>query len=285
VTGLVREDGRVVGVRHTSGSGEVTERARVVVGADGMDSLVARAVGADAYAERPTLSCAYYTYWSGFTADYEIYTNGRRGVGVAPTHDGLVVIGVQWPRSEFDRVRRGVDESYLAAVRTAAPELADRVASGRREARFVGTGRLPNFFRQAYGPGWALVGDAGHHKDPVGGYGISDALAHAELLAHRLDEGLRGDRPVDEAVDEALAGYAEERDRDAMSRYEFNLEAAKFDPLPELLDVIRAVRDDQEQIDRFFGMIAGVLTPEEFFTPELIDRAVATSGALAAVAD
>jgi flavin-dependent dehydrogenase len=189
---------------------------------------------------------------------------------VVPTNEGQVMVGIQWPRAEFDTVRRDIERCYLDTLYATAPPLMDRIQAGTREARFVGTGRLPNFFRQAYGPGWALVGDAGYHKDPVGAYGISDALAHAELLAHRLDEGLRGDRPVDEA----LAEYAEERDRESMPRYQFNLEAAKFDPLPELLNVLRTVEGDQEYMDRFFGLLAGVLSMEQFFTEDLIDRAM-----------
>ncbi|MGA8113506.1 MAG: NAD(P)/FAD-dependent oxidoreductase [Actinocatenispora sp.] len=272
VTGLVEEDGRVTGVRISSGGVESVEHARVVIGADGLDSIVARTVGAGTYDEFPALSCAYFSYWSGLAApDYEISTNGNRGVGVAPSNDGLVVIGVQWPRAEFDRVRHDVENQYREAVRIASPDLADRLDEATREERFVGTGRLPNFYRQAYGPGWALVGDAGHHKDPVGGYGISDALAHAELLAARLDEALRGDRPMDEA----LAGYAEERDRESMSRYQFNLEAAKFDPLPELLNVLHVIEGDREQMQRFFGLVSGVLAMDQFFTDELIDKAMA----------
>jgi flavin-dependent dehydrogenase len=271
VTGLVEEDGRVVGVRARGDRhGEFTERARIVVGADGVDSIVARTVGARTYEEHPTLSCLYYTYWSGFAADYEIYVGGGHAVGVVPTNDDQVMVGIQWPRAEFDTVRRDVERCYLDTLFATAPPLADRIRAGTRRARFVGTGRLPNFFREATGPGWALVGDAGYHKDPVGAYGISDALAHAELLAARLDEALRGDRPMEAA----LAEYAEERDREAMARYQFNLEAAKFDPLPELLNILRAVRDDQTEIDRFLGLIAGVLTPQEFFTEELIDRVV-----------
>ena len=271
VTGLVEEDGRVAGVRiHRPGHGESVERARVVIGADGKDSLVARLVNAPAYEEHPTLSCTYYSYWSGFESDYEIYSNGNRGVGVSSTHDGLVVIGVLWPREEFHRVRLDVENEYLAAMRIAAPELADRVAGGKREERFVGTGRLPNFFRQPYGPGWALVGDAGHHKDPVGGYGISDAFAHAELLADRLDQVLRGEREMAEA----LAEYHEERDRESMARYQFNLEAAKLSPMAELLNVLRVVQGNQERVDGFLALMAGVYSTEQFFTEDLIAEAM-----------
>ncbi len=243
---------------------------------------MAQSVQARVYEDSPTLSCLYYTYWSGFSADYEIYVGGGHAVGVVPTNDEKVMVGIQWPRAEFDTVRHDVESQYLKTLYATAPALADRIRSGERTERFVGTGRLPNFYRQAYGPGWALVGDAGYHKDPVGAYGISDALAHAELLAGRLDGALHGER----TLDEALADYAEERDRESMPRYQFNLEAAKFDPMPELLDILRAVHGDQTQIDRFLGMIAGVLTLEEFFTEELIDRAAAPdSDTLAGVVD
>lgn len=273
VTELIFEDGQVIGVRgHSDRNGDFSELARVVVGADGVGSTVAKLVGAQKYEEVDTLSCLYYTYWSGFDADYEVYVDKRRAVGVVPTHDGLVMVGIQWPREEFDTVRRDIESAYLDALHVAAPGLAERVRQGKREARFVGTGRLPNFYRQASGRGWALVGDAGYHKDPVGAYGISDAIAHAELLAARLDEALRAER----TLADALSAYAAERDEESMPRYHFNLEAAKFDPPPELLDVLRAVQDDQEHVDRFFGLIAGVLRPEEFFTEELISRAVSS---------
>lgn len=269
VTGLLEEDGRVVGVRGRSESGvDFTERAAVVVGADGLDSVVARTVQASTYEDGETLCCLYYTYWSGVPADYEIYVGGRRAVGVVPTNDNCTMIGIEWPRDQFDLIRRDVEPAYLAALELAAPELAERVRAGQREARFVGTGRLPNFFRQACGPGWALVGDAGYHKDPVGAYGISDAIKHAEMLSKKLDSALSGQMPMDAA----LKAYAVERDEDAMPSYHFNLAAARLEPMPELLDVLRAVQDDQHEVDRFFGLVAGMYTTDDFFTPELLAR-------------
>jgi flavin-dependent dehydrogenase len=269
VHGLLEEDGRVVGVRGTSEAGaEFTERAAVVIGADGLDSIVARTVQASTYEDADTLCCLYYTYWSGFSADYEIYVGGRRAVGVVPTNDNCVLVGIEWPRDQFDLVRRDIEPAYLAALDVAAPGVAERVRAGQREARFVGTGRLPNFFRQACGPGWALVGDAGYHKDPVGAYGISDAIKHGEMLAENVGSALSGDL----SMDEALKIYAVQRDTDAMPSYHFNLAAARLEPMPELLDVLRVVQDDQNQVDRFFGLVAGMYTTDDFFTPELLAR-------------
>ena len=70
VESLVLEDGRVVGIRgHSKGGETVTEHARVVIGADGRYSLVADAVDAEEYHEKPQLQVSYYTYWSGLPMD------------------------------------------------------------------------------------------------------------------------------------------------------------------------------------------------------------------------
>jgi flavin-dependent dehydrogenase len=232
----------------------------VVVGADGLDSMVARRVGAGTYEQAETMCCIYYTYWAGLPADYEVFVDQQRLVGVVPTNDELTLVCVQWRRSEFDRVRRDVERSYFAAIEGTAAGIAERLREAQRAERFTGTGRLPNFFRTSAGPGWALVGDAGYHKDPIGANGISDAIAHAELLAGHLDRGLRGESDLDDAV----TRYAAERDRRALPHYYFNLRAATLEPAPELLDVLRAIRDEPEQVSRFFGMIAGLSTWEEF---------------------
>ncbi|NUQ95013.1 MAG: NAD(P)/FAD-dependent oxidoreductase [Streptomyces sp.] len=276
VTGLVRDaDGRVTGVRMTTSEGTAaTEHAKLVIGADGVRSTVAAHAEAAMYDEAPVLSCLYYSYWSGFTADYEVYVKDRQAIGVVPTNDDLVMVGIQWPREHFGDVKRDIEGFYLNAVRVAAPSLYERMMDGRREERFVGTGNIPNFFRQPHGPGWALVGDAGYHKDPVGAYGITDAIRHAEALASHVDDGLSGRVPLDTA----LASYGEQRDRDSYGMYQFNLEAARFDPAPELLDVLRVIKDDQKEVDRFFGLIAGILATDEFFRPELIQRAVIANG-------
>ncbi|QFU90561.1 NAD(P)/FAD-dependent oxidoreductase [Amycolatopsis sp. YIM 10] len=271
VTGLLRDGDRVCGIRARGREGEFTEKAPLVIGADGIDSVVAKEVGARSYEEVPTLCCLYYTYWSGFHADYEVYVDKRRAIGVVPTNEDNVMVGIQWPRAEFAEVRRDIAGAYLTALDQVAPSLAERVRAGTRNARFAGTGRLPNFFREASGPGWALVGDAGFHKDPIGAFGISDAVRHAELLAGHVQAAHATGGPLDVA----LSRYGVERDADAMPEYYFNLQAARLDALPELVDVLRVIRDDQDEVDRFFGLIAGMYTFDQFFTEELVERAAA----------
>jgi flavin-dependent dehydrogenase len=245
VDGLVTEDGRVTGIR----SRDRTERARIVIGADGMNSLVARGVGAEAYDEAGTLTCAYYTYWSGVEMPgAELYVRDGNAVIAAPTNDGLVVTIVFWPNEAFHRVRADVEGAFMAAL-DLAPGLAARVRAGERADRFRGTGRLPNFRRRPYGDGWALVGDAGYHKDPILAVGIGDAFRDAELLAEAIGTG-------------DLPGYERGRDERSAASYRQTLEfAALQPPPPPMQELLASLRDRPAERDRFFGTLAGTVTP------------------------
>ncbi len=143
----------------------MTEKARFVIGADGLHSLVACAVGASTYRERPTVACAYYTSWSGVSVSgAELYTRENRFIVAFPTNDNLVCNLIEWPKEDFPAVRADIEGQFLKALEL-APGLAERTRGGQRAGRFVGTAELPNFFRKPYGLGWALVGDAGYYKD------------------------------------------------------------------------------------------------------------------------
>ena len=273
VEDLLRADGgRVGGVGgRTTGGARAEERARVVVGADGMRSLVARTVGALEYDARPALTCAYYTYWSGVPVrSFEIYPRERWIVMAFPTNDGLVCTFCEWPREEFRSVRADVEGHFLKKLEL-VPKLARRLRGGKREANFMGTAVLPNFLRKPHGPGWALVGDAGHHKDPVGGLGIMDAFRDADLLADALDAGLSGRLPFDEA----LSGYEQSRNAATAHEYERNYQLARLQPLPdERRRLFAALRGNQEETNRFFGTIARTVPSQEFFSPENMRRII-----------
>jgi hypothetical protein len=111
-----------------------------------------------------------------------------------------------WPAARFDEFRRDVEGNFLRTLDTVG--LGERIRAGRRAERFRGTPDLPSYLRQPYGPGWALVGDAGLLMDPVTGQGISHAFRDAELLADAVADGLGGIRPLAEA----LRGYHRARD-------------------------------------------------------------------------
>ena len=271
VSALISGDGRITGIRgKAKGGQEVTEHARIVIGADGQHSLVARTVGAPTYEEKPALSCGYYSYFSGVDCDaLEVYVRERPSIIITfPTNFGLTCIAVQVPLSEFPAFRAGV-EDYFYSVLQMAPAFAERVRAGKREERFLGTADLPNFFRKPYGPGWALVGDAGYHKDPITARGISDAFRDAELLSDALDDTFSGRVPENRA----LAGYESKRNEAATPSYVEACAAASFGGIPpEALRLRAAIRGNQAQTDMFFGVNVGTVPREQFFTPENMSK-------------
>ncbi len=259
------EDGRVTGIRgRDKGGATVRETARLVVGADGKRSLVAGAVGAPTYREKPTLSMAFYTYWAGVEVKGgEIYGRDRRAVGVWPTNDGLVMTYIAWPIQEFQAFRSDIEGNFLRTLDLAGG-LGERVRAGERAERFRGSPDLPNFFRRPYGPGWALVGDAGLVMDPITGQGISDAFRDAELLAEAVGAGLGGGEPLARA----LAGYQRQRDSAVLPMYEHTTELASFGPpKPEEAVLFASLAGRQAEIDRFFGVITGAVPLRDYLSP------------------
>ena len=202
---LIWEGDRAVGARLEDGSGNfVEERAAVVVGADGIWSSVARAAGAAIDLHRDSLTCGYYAYWAGVPTDgVEFYVRHGRDILVFPTHDHQTCIWAGRSRDEWNMYRANVGGTYREVI-SLAPSLAKRLSTARQMSPFKGTSKLPNFYRQSFARGWALVGDAAYHRDPLTGMGIGDAFLGAQLLANAIVEGLGGDEAH---LDGALANY------------------------------------------------------------------------------
>ena len=268
---------RIAGIwgRDTRGGVNSAERACVTIGADGKNSLLARTVCAPFYEEVPTLTCWYFSYWSGVaTEGFELYVRNRRAIFSFLTNDNLFAIFIAWPINEFASVKADI-EGELMRVVDSIPGFAERVRSGRREERFYGSADLPNYLRRPFGPGWALVGDAGCHKDPLDGLGICDAFRDADFLAAALHEGLSGQS----SLDVALTRYELRRNEATLTDYRENIARARFDPIPtELLQLRMALRGNQEETNRFIMAREGMIPPEEFFNPENIQRILATAG-------
>jgi 2-polyprenyl-6-methoxyphenol hydroxylase-like FAD-dependent oxidoreductase len=269
------EDGRVVGIRgHSRGGGHVTERADVVVGADGWHSVVAEFGRPERYDEKPPLLATYYSYWSGLPLDgrFELYSLPLRGFGAAPTHDGLTMIVGGWPYAEFAANKQDV-EGHFSKMLELVPRFAERVRDARREARFAGAA-LPGYFRTPFGPGWALVGDAGYIKDAITAQGIGDAFRDAERCATALDEALTGARSFDEAMGE----YQRVRDAHVRAMYEFTCQVATMEPPPpEMERLLAAIHGNQQAMDGFVRVNAGTISPAEFFSPENVGAIMAAA--------
>lgn len=171
-----------------------------------------------------------------------------------------------WPHHESGNVTADLDGSFHAALEL-VPGLRDHVADGERVHRFVGTGDLPNQYRISAGPGWALVGDAGHHKDPSTGMGMSDAFLAADLLAQAIDDGLLGREPMDTA----LAGYEHRRDALTKNGFELTLQTARLAPLSaRLASFYRAAAERPEVTRRVFGVLGGSVPVSDMYSDSAI---------------
>ena len=246
-----------------------------MIGADGAHSLVAKSVQAHEYDTKPPIATYYYSYYSGFAADdIEQHVRVYQGAGCFPTHDGLTLIAAVWPSHRYDEVRVDVEGS-VGKVHESTPSVAERLRDARRETKWVGTPGVANYFRQPYGPGWALVGDAGYDKDPITAQGISDAFIDAEGLTTALDDGWSGRRPLDDA----LAAYQSSRDRRVKPLYDFTCELAMLEPPPPLLQqLFAALNDNQEATNQFFSALTGSSPLPAFMKPDNLNRIMASAG-------
>ena len=228
VEGCLIEDGRVVGIRGRQGRRDRHRDGRVVVGADGRHSSVARLVGPSSTTRSRRCSAATTPTGAAcrWTALRGLHPPGRQAWRPGPTNDDLTLVIAGWPFDEFEANKRDIEGNFSRRS-TWRRAFAERLAAARREERFVGTA-MPNYFRKPYGPGWALVGDAGYHKDFITAQGISDAFRDAELCATALDECSQAAR----SFDAAMADYQTARDRQVLPMYEFTTELVTLGPPP-----------------------------------------------------
>ena len=241
VTGLRRDAmGRVTGLSARGPDGEAVEvDAKVVIGADGLRSHVARSVGAPLVDSRPAHSATYYAYYGGASwSGNEFFVAERALAGVFPTNGGEACIWMSVPAEDALGARRdagSVTAGFEQMLERIAPALAARLRTARRTSPVRGAVRLPNQVRQAFGPGWALVGDALYHRDPITGHGISDAYRDAELLATALDAALQGDR----AFPAALGDYRHQADEARREIFDITCALADFPPVDRFVELQR----------------------------------------------
>lgn len=277
VRGLVWEDGRVVGIRGGPRNGETTEvRARIVVGADGIGSVVAREVGARAYHEVPTKTGAWWGYFRGVPVEHvHIWLRPRRLFCSARTNDDLTIVMAYMPIEEFHEFSADPAGNFMGELRELVPDFYERLSAGEREGELLGTGYQPNYFREAAGPGWALVGDAGLHHDSINPSGISNALVTAELLAEAIHAGLDGG---DAELDAAVRRYQDRRDARWLEHWRFVVSffADLRPPTPERIALIQTMAAKPEVAQRFFAFFQGQEEALDFMAPENLARVMAS---------
>ena len=225
VVDLVEDGDRIGGIVATGQSGKrYVDRARLVIGADGPNSIVARCAGAEESLCEPIVQSNIWSYWEGVALDHvRLYIREHKGAFAFPASDGTVLVAANLMHDEFVVARRNREDAFHARVEEVAPDLRAMLPGARRVEEFHG-GCTRAFVREAAGPGWALAGDAGMKKDPVTAQGISTAFRCAEMLAEAAADGLSGRRPLDET----LAGYRRARDDWLLPYYHFTAQLARF---------------------------------------------------------
>jgi 2-polyprenyl-6-methoxyphenol hydroxylase-like FAD-dependent oxidoreductase len=190
-------NGRVIGITgHDAHGRSFDATAPITIGADGMNSAVARWVQAPVQRASTSAAAFVYGHWSGVASDgYDWFFRPGAAAGVIPTNhsQACVFVGTTPQRFRRELLRNPVD-GYLALLDSAAPEAAARLAKAKRPDKLHRFPGRIGYIRQPWGPGWALVGDAGYFKDPIAAHGLTDALRDAELLARAVIDAATHER-------------------------------------------------------------------------------------------
>ena len=281
INGVLRDaDGRVAGVVGGPGGGEERIAARCVVGADGRWSRVAREVGAEVVEEDAVhVSTVHYADWKGMGPVSPGWSTGHicttgRGVDVLmlPAPGGLVTVNTHIRADRVDG-RKDPAAHYADTIRS-MPVVTRRLAGAEQVTPLSGIRRIANGYRKASGPGWVLVGDALHFKDPVDGQGIYDALVESKVL----DEALAGWLSGKQGWDEAMAFYARRVMEETHPMFVATVNRLRRElydepPVPVIRTLIRWAMTDLEYQERFMKFLGRAIAPERAITPGLMARA------------
>ncbi|MGH9156838.1 MAG: NAD(P)/FAD-dependent oxidoreductase [Acidimicrobiales bacterium] len=267
VVGLLHEGARVTGVRVQAGDQERELRARLVVGADGAGSTVARLVGARSYSVVANQRFGYWAYFEGAGWDSPatlVYHRLNDDLVIAaPADSGLYLVIVLPALDGLAAFRSDVEAGWASVVARCEP-VASALVGARRVERFRSMANYPAFFRESSGPGWVLVGDAGHVSDPTPGQGISDALRQVDRLAPAIVAGLAGAEPLDDA----MARWWRWRDADGAEMHWFASDLGAAGPVPAVITTaMRRVGTQPGGLDHLIDIFNHRLAPSQVITP------------------
>ena len=286
VTGLTWDGDRVSGVRYLprGSSCEATAEASIVIGADSRRSLVAREAGAESYDEVPALFAWYYGYFRDVPLDDPPSVFAARtslpeidaeyaAAFVFPADSNLTLVGFGVQRDRFDAFRADHRGNYFKGLQS-LPQVMERLGDARLHGPIVGTGDLPNYLRVPAGPGWALVGDAGCHKDPHTIQGMGDAVRSAVILADELDFLFRKEK----SESEAGRDYHRRRDADLKPMYDFTTNRLQARLDEETWDAFQALTWEDPAIARMrVGAASHAIDPAAVYTPDAVAQIVSSA--------
>jgi hypothetical protein len=196
-----------------------------------------------------------------------LQTRLRSGSAIAtvPTNDGVTLVLTYFPQDSFRAIKMNPLKAHLGCISAMAPDLFDQLSSGEQEIRLQGTGDQRNFFRKAHGPGWVLIGDAGLHLDSITALGIANAFVQADLLNASLGDELADRR----CVDAALSSFSSQTRNMLTDGYRRTLEATSLHVPESRLRMLREISQSPALTERYFALVAGLISFDNFLTPEL----------------
>ena len=267
VTGLIEDRGRVSGVR-VSGIDEASElRARLVVGADGRRSTVAADRGARQYNVTTNERWYYWLYFSDADLSgpptFVFHRWGDRHIFAAPTDNGLYLVGVSPEHDERDKFREDLKGSVMRHVMSCEP-VAEIVDKANVASKIHGIVHFNGYFREPSGPGWVLIGDAGHFKDPAAGRGIGDAFKQVDTIAPEIIAGLR---ETSESLDARLARWGRWRDRAYADYYWLAADLGRRGPVPAVIPAIVERLHERGNDAPFLDLFSHRTSPLDVITP------------------
>jgi flavin-dependent dehydrogenase len=269
VVGLVG-DGRVSGLRVMSGGAERVVSARLVVGADGRNSTIAKLTGARKYHVVPSERFAYWGFFEGVTNGSEpevVYHHwdGRVVIG-CPSDGGLYQVIVA-PAASFQPDFRADLEGAFMDHACACMPVAQKLQGARRVGKLLGIVRWESYFRESAGNGWVLVGDAGQFKDPTAGQGMADAFRQAAALAPAIADAIGSS---DAELDAAVATWAQWRDRDAFEHHFLASDYGAAGNMPKVISEIMERFDRRGRLDEVLDIFQHRAMPSRVITPPLL---------------
>ena len=267
-TALLREDGRVTGVETKQGQ----LGARLVVGADGRTSTVANAVGASEYNVAPPSRMFAWAYFEGVhnpEGRLRLGALGELTFVASPTDAGLYMAAVCPPLEIKDAFLADREANFMAGLDT-WPELADLLSGAARVGPVRVLASWHGYFREAVGPGWVLLGDAGHFKDPSPAQGIADALRQAERLADSIAAGLNGGA----GIDDELRRWWRWRDEDGYEMHWFATDMGATGSPPIATQFARDLAADDQATEQLLRVLNHDIRPSQLFTLRRLGMAV-----------
>lgn len=263
VTGLLRDGHRVSGVSVLTPSGEQSIRAKLVIGADGLRSVVARRLGV-ARSLRWPKRLALVTHYAnvGDVGEHgEMHVERDGYVGIADVGNGLTTVALVVP-ARRSREISGDRAAFLDAWLRARPHLAPRFAHATRATPVVATGPFASHARRAWAPGVALVGDAADFFDPFTGEGIYAALRGGELLSQWASEAIAA--RSESAARRALEAYDLARRREFGGKWLVErVIGAVVGAAPLINRAARGLSARKDLADLLIGVTGNFIPPRE----------------------